>query len=173
MRNAKDIIGMAVIGRNDGAILGFVRDLIFDQDANRVAGLVLSEQDLFGIMDATVAPWREVELVGQDVILVYESNSRVKLRQHQYLHQLAKTRRDTMLSGTDIFTRDGRKLGKLADVVIDQLSGAVIGYEVSGGFVADTLHGKRFLPGTTELSLGDDVAIVPSSAAEELRKQLV
>jgi len=54
-------------------------------------------------------------------------------------------------------------------MVIDEQTGRVLGYEVSGGLVADTLKGKQFLPQTAGLTIGDDVAIVPPEASEEMR----
>jgi uncharacterized protein YrrD len=45
----------------------------------------------------------------------------------------------------------------------------VLGYEVSGGFVSDTLKGKKFLPAPPGLKVGDDVAIAPPAAVGEMK----
>jgi len=61
-------------------------------------------------------------------------------------------------------------LGTLADMMIDETTGGVTGYEISGGFLSDTLHGKHFLPGSTDIQVGRDVAVVPPSAVGELAR---
>jgi uncharacterized protein YrrD len=70
------------------------------------------------------------------------------------------TNRETVLSGTQVLTAEGKHIGTLADMCIDEQSGRVTGYEVSGGFFADTLRGKKFVPAPPGLSVGKDAAIV-------------
>src|SRR5690606_21695626 len=122
---------------------------IFDSDADQLLALVLSEKDLFGLIDAQIVPWREVQSLGTDVILAANAASVRKLRDDEQVRELAT--RETALSGTQILTSDGTQLGTLADMVIDEQTGRVLGYEVSGGLVADTLKGKQFLPQTAGL----------------------
>jgi uncharacterized protein YrrD len=172
MRNSKNLIGMPVVGQADGTDLGRVRDLIFDHETNQVLALVVSEKDLFGLIEATIVPWREVESVGHDTVLARNVNSRVPLRHEGRARELAETHRDTILSGTQILTADGKHLGTLADLIIDESSGHVLGYEVSTGFIAETLHGKQFLPGSTDVTIGKDAAIVPTSAIDDLQPRL-
>ena len=167
MRKGKDLIGLSVVGQVDGTRLGHVRDLIFDHDTNRLLALVLSEKDLFGLIDAQVVPWSEVRSIGSDVVLARDAGSRRKLRDDEETREFAT--RETALSGTQILTSEGKHLGTLADMVLDERTGRVLGYEVSGGLVADTLKGKQFLPQPPGLTIGDDVAIAPPAAADELR----
>ena len=79
--------------------------------------------------------------------------------------------RNTALSGTRVYTTDGKDLGTLADTYINEQNGHIDGYEISGGFVSDTMTGKRFLPSDHELTLGKDVALVEPIAAQMLEHQ--
>lgn len=167
MRKGKDLLGMPVVGQQDGAQLGRVRDLLFNHDTDQLLALVLSEKELFGLIDAQVVPWSELVSIGSDVILVRNAASQKKLRDDEQVREFAH--RETALGGTQILTSDGKNLGTLADMVLDEHTGRVLGYEVSGGLVADTLKGKQFLPQVTGLTVGDDVAIAPSTAANEMR----
>jgi uncharacterized protein YrrD len=167
MRTGKSLLGLSVVGQDDGTQLGKVKDLIFDHDTNQVLALVVNEKDLFGLMDAQVVPWRQIVSVGDDVVLVRNGQSRINLRDDQSIQDVAQ--RETSLSGTQIITVDGQHLGTLADMRIDEITGRVLGYEVSGGFVADTLRGKKFLPAPPRLHIGQDAAIAPPEAAEKLR----
>jgi uncharacterized protein YrrD len=160
---------MRAISEMDGSDLGQVKDLIFDHDANQVLALLMSERDLFGLIDAQIIPWEQVTSIGPDAITVISRDSRVKAGSDHRVHSVMH--RDTALSGTRIFTTDGKNLGTLADTLIDETSGRIEGYEISGGFVADTMTGKKFLPAEYDLSVGRDVALVPPAAAENLQSQ--
>lgn len=167
MIKGKALLGMAVVGQEDGAQLGRVRDLIFDHETDQVLALVLGERDLFGLIDALIVPWRELRSIGSDIIFARSAASSIKL--HDDPASRASAMRETSLSGTHIVTTEGKKLGTLADMMLDEATGRVAGYEVSGGFVADTLHGKQFLPAPPGLAIGHDVAIAPPSAEAQMK----
>src|SRR5690349_7198397 len=78
MRNGKSLIGLRVLSEADGADLGRVRDLDFDHAANRLLALLMSEKELFGLIDAQVIPWDQVNRIGPDAITVQNSKSRMK-----------------------------------------------------------------------------------------------
>lgn len=167
MRNGKSLIGLVIVGRDDGTQLGRVRDLIFDHDTDQVLALVVGEKDLFGLIDAQIVPWREVQSVGAEVVFARNGQSKIRLQDDEQVCSVAN--RETVLSGTRIISAEGKDLGTLADTVIDEATGRVVGFEVSGGLVKDTLRGKTFLPAPPGLSIGKDAAIAPPEAAEQLR----
>lgn len=166
MRKGKDLLGLCIVGQEDGFQLGTVKDLLFDHDTDQLLGFVLAESDLFGLVDAQIVPWPQVKNIAGDVILVLNEASRRDLHDDPLLLSLA--RRETVLSGTHVLSQEGKQLGTLADMFIDESSGRVVGYEVSGGFIADTLRGKRFLSAPPGLSIGNDAAIASSEAASRL-----
>ena len=168
MRKGKSLLNLTVVGQSDGTQLGHVRDLIFDHEADQVLGLVLNEKDLFGLIDAQVVPWNQVRSIGSDTILVESSHSKIHLKDDERMRQVTDTHREAVLSGTRILTVDGRQLGTLADTFIEETTGRVLGYEVSGGFIADTLRGKKFLPAPPPLTVGQDAAIAPPEDTAKL-----
>src|SRR5687767_11964608 len=133
MRKGKSLIGMRVISEADGADLGTVKDLVFDHDANNALALLMSEKDLFGLIDAQVIPWLEITHFGPDAITVNASSSRVKAGEVGEVKNIMH--RNTALSGTRVYTTDGRNLGTLADTFLNDETGHIEGYELSGGFV--------------------------------------
>jgi uncharacterized protein YrrD len=102
------------------------------------------------------------------VILAESSRSKIRLKDEP--RTLAMAQRETVLSGTQVLTTDGKSLGTLADMCIDETTGKVIGYEVSGGFIADTLRGKKFLPAPPGLAIGKDAAIAPPESEASLKR---
>ena len=165
MRTGKSLLGIAVVGHTDGVKLGNVADLIFDHETDQLLALVLGEKDLFGLIDAQIVPWREIHALGSDVIFARNAQSKIGLRQDEASNRATRDNRESVLSGTQIITTEGQKLGTLADMCIDETTGKVLGYQISGGFVSDTLRGKKFLPAPPTLTVGHDVAIAPPEAA--------
>lgn len=168
MIKGKNLLGLSVVGQTDGVKLGTIKDLFFDHDTDELLALVLAEKDLFGLIDAVIVPWSEVRNVGGDVVFAESARSKINLRDEPRIAAMAT--RETVLSGTQVVTTDGRQLGTLADMVIDPQTGRVAGYEVSGGFIADTLRGKKFLPAPPGLSIGKDAAIASPESAAALKK---
>jgi uncharacterized protein YrrD len=169
MKKGHEIIGLRVLSQTDGADLGHVRDLIFDHDTNELLAILISDKDLFGLIDAQVVPWDQVRSIGPNAVMVDSASSKINAGDSGRVRAIME--RKTALSGTRIFTTDGRDLGTLADMYFDETTGHIVGYEVSTGFLSDTMSGKRFLPADTEISLGDDVALVPPEAAHDLERQ--
>ncbi len=170
MRTGKSLMNLAVVGQADGTQLGRVLDLIFDHENDQLLAFLLSGRDLFGLIEAQIVPFSEVQSVGGDVILVKNAASKMALSNHLEIRQVAQKSRETVLSGTKILTTDGKHLGTLADLCVDETTGRVLGYEISGGFVADSLKGKKFLPAPPGLVVGQDAAIVPPAAAGEMKR---
>ncbi|WP_010530459.1 YlmC/YmxH family sporulation protein [Lentibacillus jeotgali] len=65
-----------VIMMSDGRRLGQISDLEIDGNNGRITALVLIAKDkksgFFGKADELIIPWRNVEVIGTDVILVNE-----------------------------------------------------------------------------------------------------
>ena len=173
MRKGSDIIGLKVISgdvnADEKANLGTVKDLIFDHETDELLALLISEKDLFGLIDAQIVPWHQVLHIGADAVMVQSAAS--KIPAHDDARVKAVMDRETVLSGTKIYTTDGRDLGTFADMYVDERSGQVVGYEVSGGFVSDTMSGKRFIQASQDINIAKDVALVPPSVADDIEAQ--
>lgn len=167
MRKGHNIIGLTVLAADDGAELGTVRDLIFDHDADQCAALLLDEGGFFSA--AEVVCWEEIKALGPDAVMVRSKSSRTSVDHVPRLKALID--HETVLSGTRIYTTTGEDLGTFGDVYVDEATGKVMGYEVSGGFVSDTMSGKRYLAAQHSVQVGEDVVIMPPSAATILAEQ--
>ena len=132
MRTGKSLLGLSIVGQQDGKNLGTVKDLFFDHESDQLMAFVLFEKDLFGLIDAIIVPWREVTNIAGDVVMVTNENSRIKLKDDPLVREMAN--RETVLSGTKVLSQDGKQLGTLADMFIDETNGRVVGYEVSVAF---------------------------------------
>ena len=168
MRKAKSLIGLNVISQLQGSQLGTVRDLIFDAQSKQLLALLLSDRNLFGLVDALVVPWSTVRDVGPHAVMVAGDEALIKAGTDPVI--TAAFDQSNKLDGKKITTQGGQHLGSVSDIFVDD-HGAVAGYEVSTGLLSDVLGGKKFLSAPAEVTVGKDVILVPQSAAEELDRQ--
>jgi uncharacterized protein YrrD len=168
MRKGKSIEGLKVIGETDGADLGRVRDVVFDYETSRVLGVLLSERELFGLIDAQVVPWSYIRHIGPDSIVVGGREAVIKAGDDALIY--AEMQRKNGLSGREIHTTDGQHIGAFSDIYFEE-DGTIVGYEVSGGIFSDMSTGRRFMPIPESFTIGEDVAIVPPQVAHEMEAQ--
>lgn len=166
MRKGKSIIGLMITSEAEGAELGRVKDLIFDHGTDEMVGLLVSERELFGLIDAKVIPWNQVRSIGANSVMVPSENAVINAGSDARISNIMG--RDTALSGTTVRTTEGQDLGTFADMYIDESTGQVVGYEVSGGFFADSMSGKHYIANSPDIRIGRDVALVPTEVADEL-----
>ena len=168
MRKGHSITGLQVLTA-EGADLGKVIDLVFDHDADECVALVLRDSGF--MKSGQVVPWSDINAIGKDAVIVKSEASIVNPQDHGRLRAIME--RETHLSGTQILTEDGRNIGSFSEIFLDETTGKVLGYEVSGGFVADTMSGKRYISAarTDDLRVGNDVLLAPSAVGDDLERQ--
>jgi sporulation protein YlmC with PRC-barrel domain len=71
-----------------------------------------------------------------------------------------------------VLTEEGRLLGAVSDVLLDELTGAVEQYEISGGHLRDLLSGRIYLSSAAPRALGDEFMVVPETAMASEPAQL-
>ena len=168
MRKAKSLLGLKIVTQTEGRDLGTVRDLIFSDQSQRLTALLLTDRELFGMIDATAVPWNEVRQIGRDALMVTGDAAVIKVHSDALLAE-AYDARDN-LDGKQITTDGGENLGHISDLYIDD-SGHVLAYEVSGGLFSNIYNGKRYLERPAGVTIGDDVVIVPHSVISDLERQ--
>ena len=168
MRKAKSLLGLSVITHADGKNLGTVRDLIFSDNSQKLLALLLSDRELFGMIDATCVPWNQVREIGTDALMVESDQSLQKVHADAIIAESYDAHHSIV--GKQLTTDQGEKTGQVSDLYLDD-SGYVTAFEVSGGLFADALGGKRYLAMPSTLTVGQDVIIVPHDAVHQLELQ--
>jgi uncharacterized protein YrrD len=168
MRKGKDLIGKPIITYDCGQKVANIIDLIFDQNDNRLLGLLINESGWFS--SAKVLPLYLVKAIGVDALIVPSRDAIAPSRNYADLHQILE--HNNILNGTRIMTTDGRDLGKLIDLYFDETSGIIEGYETSGGLFADAYSGRSFVPVTQTIKIGEDVAFVPVETVALMEEQV-
>ncbi len=155
MVKATDVIGRSVAVREGGQQAGKVKDIVVDQSGHQVLGFVVSE----GVFkSARVAPWASLQAIGPDSVVVKTADSIVKAADAPDIKAVLD--KDLSIRGLRLQTTAGKDLGKVEDFQFDEQTGAVLGYQLSGGVLADALGGHSFLPTPVSIELGKELAFV-------------
>lgn len=162
MQKASEIIGRAVVVREGAEEAGKIRDLVVDPSGRQVLGFVVGE----GLFKSTkVAPWMGVQAIGPDSVILAAPTSIVKAGEAPDIKAVLD--KDLNIRGLRLQTTEGKDLGKIDDFQFDEKTGAVIGYELSGG-----VFGKNsFMPTPMTLELGKDLAFVGPEAEATIEKK--
>jgi uncharacterized protein YrrD len=168
MRKGKDIVGKPVVAYDSGEKIETIVDLIFDQYDNRLLGFLIDEGGWFS--NAKVLPLNLVKAIGVDAVIIQSKEAIALASDYVDINKILEN--NNILNGTRIMTTDGRDLGTLIDFYFDETTGAVEGYEASGGLFADAYSGRSFVPAPQALKIGEDVAFVPAETAGLMEEQV-
>ncbi len=168
MRNGKGMIGKPVVAYNSGEEFRTIVDLIFDQENNQLLGFLVDEGGWFS--NALVLPLTHIQAIGADAVIVADREAIAAAQKFPAIQNILE--KDNILKGTRIMTLDGRDLGTMVDLYFDDTTGAIEGYEVSGGIFADAYSGRSFVPAPDTLKIGEDIAFVPSETADLMQEQI-
>ncbi len=168
MRKGNDIIGKAIVAFDTGEKIGRVKDLIFDQERNYLVALLVQEGGLMS--EARVVPLVAIQSIGMDAAIVSSADRIIPAKSDPTVANILD--RNNIMTGTHIMTVSGQDLGKMVDLYFDETSGAIEGYEVSGGIFADAYSGRSFVPAVQTLRIGKDYAFVPVMVADLMEEQV-
>ena len=124
MIKGSQLVGRAVIDMEAAQRLGRVKEIIVQQDGERVAGFVLVHGETIVGTGGTrrTVPASALHSIGPDAVTV--RGSAVKER----LPELDKLPRMSDVIGHKMVTRSGRLLGSIDDMLIDGTDGTIIGF---------------------------------------------
>lgn len=168
MRKAKSLLGLSIITRESGKNLGTVRDLIFSDNSQKLLALLVSDRELFGMIDAQCVTWNHVREIGTDALMVEADDALQKVHADAVVAEAYDGKNS--IDGKQITTDQGENLGRVSDLYLDD-SGYVTAYEVSGGLFSDAYNGKRYLEMPSTVKVGADVVIVPHESVHKLELQ--
>ena len=139
MRKGSDIVGKPIVAYDTGEKIGRVRDLIFDQERNYLVALLVTEKGLMS--DARVLPLAAIQSIGMDAAIVGRAANIIPGKADAKIAAILD--RNNIMNGTHIMTVSGQDLGKMVDLYFDETTGAIEGYEVSGGIFADAYRSEE------------------------------
>jgi len=152
MIRATELGGRAVVDMDAAEKVGKIEKVILDPEARRVAGFTVAHGgSLISHGTRMTLPASSVHAIGPDAVTVHGS---VVVGDLAHLDDLPRV---SDVVGRKVVSRDGRLLGKVEDVLINDEDGRIIGYELSE-------HDGTYLRAETDLRTGRDLIVVPEDA---------
>ncbi len=154
MRRRSEVAGLPVVRVDSGQTVGRVKGARLDLGHGRLEGFVVSCRrggEAFLPFDQVHSLGPNAVTIGAEAVLLPAGASVEEGSGGSPL-------------GRRVVTREGAVLGLVDDIIFDPESGAVWGYQVSGGFVSDFVNGKKAVPLTDEVVVGPDSVVVDTPA---------
>jgi uncharacterized protein YrrD len=162
MQKVSELVGKPIVSADTGKRIGKVSDVLVDPQAQHIVGLVVGT----GVLSAEhVLPYADVQTLGTDAV-VARSGSGVVGRKEWHQRAIA-TLRTSALQHKRVLTTNGRALGEIRDVLLDE-AGGVEGFEIAGSALGGLLRRRSKLPQAPGLTIGEDAVLVPDDTAAEL-----
>ncbi len=168
MYKAGDLIGKSVVTTDQGRKIEKIHDVLFDVRSESVVGFLLQEKGLF--KQALVLPFSKVKVIGPDAVTVENENSVIMADQDEKISSIIESH--VPLVGKKIMTEGGEFIGNVSDLFIDEKTGKIEGYEISGGMFSDAYAGKSSLPAPKTIRIGEDVIFVPNDTIDLVNEQV-
>ncbi|UVI28069.1 PRC-barrel domain-containing protein [Paenibacillus spongiae] len=164
MIKLQHLIGLPVLEVDAGKQVGHVKDAWFDEHW-QLGGIVLDAGRRFLSSMKTVL-WNDVLICGEDAILIMNEAS-VRKAEPAEIQRSFHTG-PVRLKDLPVITIDGEQLGRVSDVYFNEIQGTqIVGYELTDGFIADVMEGRKWLPVPTDpdtVMLGENAIIVPAGS---------
>jgi uncharacterized protein YrrD len=158
---ASEVLGRAVVIREGGQKSGKVKDLVVDPTGHQVLGFVLAE----GVLKKTqVARWAGLQTIGEDNVIFNATTDVVKLNAAPEMKAVLDSK--LKFKNRKLQTTSGKDLGQIEDLQFDERTGAVLGYELSGGIFS----GHHFLPTPPAMEVGKDIVFVAPEVEATIQK---
>ncbi len=153
----------AVVDLERASKLGSLDNLIIDPASRQVVGLKIKS----GLFNAgKVLPLSDMRSVGHDAITVSQATlPEPDGAVAQEEHPMQKFPDLKTIIGNSVVTQAGKLLGEISDVMLDENTLAITGYEVSSGGIFAKKHSISNSP---DLNFGAKILIVPDQIAAEL-----
>lgn len=165
----QEMIGLAVFDVEDGKQVGKIQDFIVNDDW-QIEGIELENKGLF-TNHVKIVQWQDIVAYGEDAVMIRNQQAVRKTGADdiKYTFLLGRSK----LKEMSVLTEEGLLLGRVSDVYFDQeLGNTIIGIEITDGFVSDLIEGRKWLPCTSDMSIGESAIMVPSLSEQRLENAI-
>lgn len=156
MIKGRELLGLPVVTMDGKEQLGEVKDIIYNPYDNKILGYLIETGGWLkggkGFLHNEVIKRENEGLFVESRSIVRDVNSISELK------EVLALKKD--IRGLRLENEDGQYMGVIQDLVVDDGTGEITGYEVSDGVIQDLLNG-RLTVSNQGVSIIDDKVIVP------------
>lgn len=171
MIKGSQLVGRAVIDMEAAERLGKIKEIIVQQDGERVAGFVVVHGETVvgtGGSRRLIAA-SALHAIGPDAVTVRGSGAKERLAQLENLPRMSD------VVGHKMITRSGRLLGVIDDMLIDGADGTIVGFVVGEGVrgkIENFFNPQRsrthgYVRADADLQVGKELIVVPDDSLIE------
>lgn len=167
MIKGSELNGRSVVDMDAAEKLGKVKEIIVQQDGERVAGFVVSHsENILGTGGTRrTIPASALNAIGPDAITVRGGGV-------TELAELESLPRMSDVIGHKMVTQSGRLLGAIDDILIDPKDGTIVGFlvgedmksKLENMFNTERGHTAGYVRADADLHVGNDLIVVPDDA---------
>lgn len=150
MRKISDFIKLPIINLTSGSQVAQVDDAVLNADEDSLQGFICENMLL---------PLKNIKRMGKDAIMIEKDELSLLLETIKipidpplFLPEYIMT--------TPIVTTGGDYIGTVGDILIEEGSGSILGYEVSDGLLKDLVTGRNIITVPQIITYGEDAVIV-------------
>lgn len=166
--NIQDMIGLAVFDVEEGKEIGKVCDFIID-NSWQIQAIELEGRGIFN--KAKIVSWEDIIAYGEDAVMIRNQQAvrKAEADNIQFTYFSGKTK----LKDMPVLTEEGLSLGRISDVYFDQEKGnTILGLEITDGLVTDLLEGRKWLPCSADMVIGENAVVVPPMSEQLMEKAI-
>ena len=146
-----DLKGMEVLANKEGKLLGTVRRLQLDSKKKIVTGLVFKGK---GLASEHWTKVKGIQRIGQDVVFLSDMS---------VVQKTQPTGRDVKgMLGLPVTSLDGKRLGSLADVVVESTRWSIVALTLDNGGEVEVMP---------EAVFGEDTVLLQKGAHEKIHSK--
>jgi uncharacterized protein YrrD len=159
-----DLIGMPVVTMG-GDDIAEVRDVLFDATRGMLIGFTLNKRGRLSGRMSELLPHANVVAVGPNAIMVQTTAALVDVLTTDSGGPLPEPIGNVL--SDRVLTDSGVVIGTVTDVVFENTTNAVVGFEIAPDEQRPSRNGRKsYLPLSDTKSVSSDTLIVPSTAIE-------
>ncbi|NLT96194.1 MAG: hypothetical protein GXW85_11845 [Clostridia bacterium] len=150
MRKVSDFHNLPVINITSGNQLGKVEDVILDAEHDILHGFVC---------EGKLLPLKQVKTLGKDALMV-EAEDLEPLMEAVNTNINPPLFLPKHVLATPIVTDKGECIGTVGDILVEEETGKIIGYEVSDGLLKDLVTGRKVVSVPQIIAYGEDAIVI-------------
>jgi len=166
LRKSRKFISMPIISLEEGIQIGASKNIVVDPSKMEIAAIIIDQRGWF--REQKIIPYTKVRSMGDDAITIDQSAN--VQRTMSLPHMLKLIKENVNPIGVKVITESGTVLGVVDEYYIDEITGKIECFEISGKFLESLFKGKALMPAEHIRTLGSDIIVVNEGTEKYLEK---
>ncbi len=166
MRKSRKFISMPIVSLEEGIQIGAAKNIVIDPSKMEVAAIIIDQRGWF--REQKIIPYTKVRSIGDDAITIDQSSNVQRTMSLPHILKLIKENVNPV--GVKVITENGTVLGVVDEYYIDEKTGKIKCFEISGKFLESLFKGKALMSADHIRTLGSDIIVVNEGTEAHLEK---